>query len=48
MRRRLWGDAGTNKWLEDRLVDLETGAATPFGIANDLLARSVDLLTRTS
>ncbi|MEO8621424.1 MAG: methylmalonyl Co-A mutase-associated GTPase MeaB, partial [bacterium] len=48
VRRRLWSDADTNKWLEDRLADLETGAATPFGIANDLLARSVDLLTRTS
>ncbi|MEP7000024.1 MAG: methylmalonyl Co-A mutase-associated GTPase MeaB [bacterium] len=48
VRHRLWSDADTNKWLEDRLADLETGAATPFGIANDLLARSVDLLTRTS
>ncbi len=47
-RRRLWGDAATNQWLEDRLPDLETGAATPFAIADDLLARSVDLLTRTS
>ena len=47
-RRRLWGDADTNAWLEDRLPELETGAATPFGIADALLARSTDLLTRTS
>ena len=47
-RRRLWTDAGTNQWLEERLPDLETGAATPFAIADDLLARSADLLTRTS
>jgi LAO/AO transport system kinase len=47
-RRRLWTDARTNEWLEERLADLETGAATPFAIADDLLARSADLLTRTS
>jgi LAO/AO transport system kinase len=47
-RRRLWADADTNAWLEERLADLETGRATPFGIADALLARSVDLLTRTS
>jgi LAO/AO transport system kinase len=47
-RRRLWGDADTNAWLEARLAELETGAATPFGIADALLARSADLLTRTS
>jgi LAO/AO transport system kinase len=47
-RRRLWSDAGTNSWLEERLPDLETGESTPFGIADALLARSVDLLTRTS
>jgi GTPase len=47
-RRRLWTDAGTNEWLEERLPDLESGAATPFAIADALLARSADLLTRTS
>ena len=47
-RRRLWADAGTNEWLEARLPELETGQATPFGIADALLARSADLLTRTS
>jgi LAO/AO transport system kinase len=47
-RRRLWSDAATNAWLEERLGELETGQATPFGIADALLARSADLLTRTS
>lgn len=48
VRRRLWTDAATNQWLEERLPDLESGAATPFAIADDLLGRSVHLLTRTS
>ena len=47
-RRRLWGDAATNAWLEERLPALETGEATPFGIADALLDRSADLLTRTT
>ena len=48
MRRRLWGDVATNAWLEARLAELESGASTPFAIADELLARSADLLTRTS
>lgn len=48
VRRRLWTDAATNQWLEERLPDLESGAATPFAIADQLLGRSVHLLTRTS
>ena len=47
-RRRLWADAATNAWLEAQLPALEAGQATPFGIADALLARSADLLTRTS
>jgi LAO/AO transport system kinase len=47
-RRRLWSDAATNAWLEERLPALESGQATPFGIADALLARSADLLTRTT
>ena len=47
-RRRLWGDAATNAWLEDKLPALEAGDATPFGIADALLARSADLLTRNN
>ena len=48
VRQRLWTDAATNQWLEERLPELEAGSATPFAIADDLLARSADLLTRTS
>ena len=47
-RRRLWGDAATNAWLEERLPSLESGAETPFGIADALLSRSADLLARTT
>ena len=47
VRRRLWTDAATNQWLEERLPDLEAGTATPFAIADDLLGRSAHLLTRT-
>jgi LAO/AO transport system kinase len=47
-RRRLWGDEATNAWLEERLPALESGQATPFGIADALLSRSADLLTRTT
>src|SRR5689334_10583295 len=44
-RRRLWTDAATAAWLDERLPDLEAGRVTPFAIADALLARSADLLT---
>jgi LAO/AO transport system kinase len=44
-RRRLWTDAATAAWLDERLPDLESGRETPFAIADALLARSADLLT---
>ncbi|MBA3670494.1 MAG: methylmalonyl Co-A mutase-associated GTPase MeaB [Gemmatimonadaceae bacterium] len=47
-RQRLWSDAGTNAWLEGRLSEMEDGTATPFAIADELLSRSADTLTRTS
>ena len=47
-RRRLWGDADTNAWIEERLPSLETGESTPFAIADALLARSGNLLTGTT
>ena len=48
-RQRLWADASTTAWLEARLPQLEAGEATPFEIADALLARSADLLSgRTS
>ncbi len=48
MRRRLWADPETNAWLDARLPALESGEATPFAVADALLARSADLLTRNS
>jgi LAO/AO transport system kinase len=46
VRSRLWQDAGTNRWLDDQLGALETGATNPFDVADALLAHSGDLLTR--
>ncbi len=47
VRRRLWSDERTNAWLDERLLQLETGATNPFAIADELLTRSADILTRT-
>jgi hypothetical protein len=47
VRQRLWTDAATNAWLDERLADLEAGTTNPFDLADALLARSTDLLTRT-
>jgi LAO/AO transport system kinase len=44
-RQRLWGDRATLAWLEERLPELESGRATPFAVADALLARSAGLLT---
>ena len=44
-RQRLWTDGETTAWLETRLPQLEAGEATPFEIADALLARSADLLS---
>jgi LAO/AO transport system kinase len=48
VRRRLWRDAETNEWLDGHLPALASGAETPFGVADALIARSTDLLTRTT
>ena len=45
VRARLWGDPGTAAWLNDRLGALESGTATPFEVADELLRRSATLLT---
>lgn len=44
--RRLWQDPETNSWLDERLPALERGELTPFAVADALLARSADLITR--
>jgi LAO/AO transport system kinase len=48
VHHRLWKDAGTNRWLDDQLDALEAGTTNPFDVADALLARSGDLLTRNS
>ena len=45
VRRRLWHDAATQAWLDDQLPRLEQGGGTPFAVADELLARSGDLMT---
>ncbi len=46
--QRLWKDASTVAWLEDRLPELESGAEAPFHVADNLLARSGPLLSGTN
>ena len=47
IRQRLWRDEATNAFIDAALPALEAGASTPFTVANDLLSRSGQLLTRT-
>lgn len=44
-RQRLWKDAGTVAWLEDRMPALESGDQAPFHVADALLANSGALLS---
>ena len=44
VQQRLWTDPATSAWIESRIGALESGDATPFGVADELLARSGDLL----
>lgn len=46
LKRRLWRDVATNTWLDAQLPRLETGGGTPFAVADELLARNGELLTR--
>jgi len=45
VRRRLWSDDATNRWLDERMSDLEGGKTNPFAVADELLARSARLLS---
>ena len=47
LRRRVWGDAGIQAFIEAALPDVEAGTSTPFGIADELLRRGAGILTRT-
>jgi len=48
IRTRLWGDAATGAWLDTRLAALESGDATPFDVAEEMLQRSGRLLAGES
>ena len=48
VRRRLWTDASLIAWLDEQLPALEEGSRNPFDVADALLARSGDLITRTT
>lgn len=45
VRRRLWLDKATNTWLDAEMPKVESGATTPFAVADALLARSGSILT---
>ena len=44
MQRRLWSDTPTMKWLEARVDELESGAVTPYAVADQLLQEYGDLV----
>ncbi len=46
VHRRLWEDAATREWLDAQLPALESGSTNPFAVADQLLARSADIMTR--
>jgi LAO/AO transport system kinase len=48
IRTRLWSDADTVRWLDAQLDALESGERTPFAIADELVRRSTQLITRAS
>jgi hypothetical protein len=48
VRARLWHDASTNAWLDERLGELESGSTNPFAVADELLRRSTNILTGTN
>jgi LAO/AO transport system kinase len=47
MRNRLWRDGDATGWIRSRIPELETGATTPFSVADELLAAHGHLVTRT-
>lgn len=44
MRRRLWDDAATMRWLDARVDQLESGVTTPYAVADQLLGTYGDLV----
>jgi LAO/AO transport system kinase len=48
LRRRWWGDAGMQAFIESQLSLVESGATSPFAVADALIERGAALLTRHS
>ena len=46
MRLRLWKDGEANVWLEARIAELESGATTPYTVADELLEAHGHLVKR--
>jgi LAO/AO transport system kinase len=46
MRRRLWRDAAVRRVVDELLPRVEAGELTPFGVADELLARGADAIAR--
>lgn len=44
--QRLWNDGVATGWLEARIPELESGATTPYTVADELLAAHGHLVTR--
>lgn len=44
MRRRLWGNAATMRWLHGRVDEMEAGTVTPYAVADDLLTEYGNLV----
>ena len=45
VQTRLWNDSETSAWLGSRIPELESGKTNPFAVAQELVARSGDLMT---
>lgn len=46
MRLRLWKDGEANGWLQARIAELESGATSPYTVADELLEAHGHLVTR--
>jgi LAO/AO transport system kinase len=46
MHGRLWRNSDVNAWLAGRIPDLESAAATPYAVADELLSSFGQLVTR--
>jgi LAO/AO transport system kinase len=47
LRRRLWSDSGIQAYIDSMLPRIEAGERSPYGIADELLARGAHVIART-